>query len=314
MSQNLISQKPVLVIGSTVADIIINIDRLPKTAEDIHLKSQTMSIGGCGHNVALMIKNLNYPVTFLTPVGKGIYGDFAGKELKREGLSTDIIEVDENNGCCYCFVEASGERTFVVDHGAEYLYRKEWFTHLTPDDFCAIYVCGLEIEETTGDNVIDFLKTVSAPIYFAPGPRISKIEKSKMDRMLALHPIMHLNVDEIVGFTCAGAVDEAAKSLYSRTHNTIIITAGENGAYLYSRDECETADNCEKVATLIHIPGVKDVEVVDTIGAGDGHVGALIAARSKGMSMREAVEYANTIAAKIVATQGSALECNYGNE
>ena len=36
--------KKVLVIGSTVADIIINVDYLPTTAQDIHIKSQTMGL------------------------------------------------------------------------------------------------------------------------------------------------------------------------------------------------------------------------------------------------------------------------------
>ena len=31
--------KKILVIGSTVADVIVNLDVLPKTAEDVHIKA-----------------------------------------------------------------------------------------------------------------------------------------------------------------------------------------------------------------------------------------------------------------------------------
>ena len=40
--------KKVLIIGSTVVDIIVNlVDSLPKTGEDVHIRSQHMSLGGC---------------------------------------------------------------------------------------------------------------------------------------------------------------------------------------------------------------------------------------------------------------------------
>ena len=53
-SMNTSAMKKILVIGSTVADIIIELDRLPVTAEDVHVKTQSMSLGGCAHNVAVM--------------------------------------------------------------------------------------------------------------------------------------------------------------------------------------------------------------------------------------------------------------------
>lgn len=45
--------KKVLIIGSTVVDIIVNlVDSLPKTGEDVHIRSQHMSLGGCAYNVS----------------------------------------------------------------------------------------------------------------------------------------------------------------------------------------------------------------------------------------------------------------------
>ena len=38
--------KPALIIGSTCVDIIIHIDHLPKTEENLHPTSQTMALGG----------------------------------------------------------------------------------------------------------------------------------------------------------------------------------------------------------------------------------------------------------------------------
>ena len=53
--------KQVLVIGSTVTDVIIHVDHLPKTSEDIHVIGQTMSLGGCAYNVSDMIRHFQVP-------------------------------------------------------------------------------------------------------------------------------------------------------------------------------------------------------------------------------------------------------------
>ena len=71
--------KPALIIGSTCVDVIINIHHLPKTEEDIHPTSQSMAIGGCAFNAAYMVRLLNAPHTFITPVGGGTYGDYVAK-------------------------------------------------------------------------------------------------------------------------------------------------------------------------------------------------------------------------------------------
>ena len=84
------------------------------------------------------------------------------------------------NGCCYCFVESGGERTFIVDHGAEYLFQPEWFDLLDPADYSCVYVCGLEVEEPTGVNLISWLeKNPGLPICYAPGPRAAGCLRKK---------------------------------------------------------------------------------------------------------------------------------------
>ena len=200
--------KKVLVIGSTVADIIINVDYLPTTAQDIHIKSQTMALGGCAYNVSDMIRHFNIPYTLFSPVGTGLYGDFVRNQLAAKGLASPMPTPDQNNGCCYCFVEESGERTFIVEHGAEYLFYKEWFDHLKIEKISGVYICGLEIEDKTGDTIVEFLEAhPKLPVYFGPGPRLNRIDGELMSRIFALHPMVHLNEDEICRYTQNGKTE-----------------------------------------------------------------------------------------------------------
>lgn len=292
--------KKILVIGSTVADIIINLDFLPTTADDVHVKSQTMSLGGCAHNVADMIRHFGVPFTLFSPVGTGLYGDFVRNQLAAKGLASPMPTPDMANGCCYCFVEESGERTFIVDHGAEYLFYKEWFDQLKLDKLSCAYICGLEIEEKTGGVIVDFLEESGLPVFYGPGPRICLIDPALMERIFALHPVMHLNEDEICRYTGCDTIPEAAAALYARTGNTIIITNGSNGAYYY--------DETGSGQTLVHVPPVPVDHIVDTIGAGDAHCGAVMAGLAMGLSMYDAIAKANAASSLVVANKGGVLQ------
>ena len=76
--------KNVLVIGSTCVDVIIRVDHLPRTEENLHPESQRFAIGGCAYNVANILGRAGADMTFVTPVGrKGVFGPFVREALER---------------------------------------------------------------------------------------------------------------------------------------------------------------------------------------------------------------------------------------
>ena len=82
--------KKILVIGSTCVDIILKLDHLPVTGEDLHPKSQSMALGGCACNAAHVLLYSGSEFTFLSPVGGGIYGDFVKEALTAHGFSIPV--------------------------------------------------------------------------------------------------------------------------------------------------------------------------------------------------------------------------------
>ena len=88
--------------------------------------------------------------------------------------------------------------------------------------------------------------------------------------------------------------EEAAAALHAVTGAPVIVTLGGDGC-LY---ETGTEQG--------HIPPVK-TEVADTIGAGDAHVGALMARRALGDDWRTALTIANHYAAAVTAVTGAQL-------
>ncbi len=289
--------KKILVIGSTVVDVVIYlVDHLPATGEDVHVRSQRLSLGGCAYNVSDSIRHFGVPYTLFSPVGQGVYGQFVQDELAKRGITSPIPSPDTENGCCYCFVEDTGERSFVCYHGAEYLFRPEWFDLLDTSEIGGIYICGLEIEETTGPVIVDFLERhPEIPVYFGPGPRLTRIDPSLLSRLYAISPILHLNDTEVLEAEPAcDTVSAAAHALYAKTHNTVIVTMGRDGCYYYDGRKEEI------------IPPVPAVQA-DTIGAGDSHIGSVIACLTAGDPLPEALRKANRVSAAVVEQPGALL-------
>ena len=288
--------KKALIIGSTVVDVIVNlVDSLPRTGEDVHVRTQHMSLGGCAYNVSDSVRHFQVPYILFSPVGTGVYGYFVREELKKKGIASPIPSPNMDNGCCYCFVEKSGERTFISYHGAEYLFRKDWFDLIDPEEIDSVYICGLEIEEVTGNNIVEFLeKNPQLTVFFAPGPRLTVIDQALVNRIYNLSPILHLNETEALDASGKATVSEAGAYLYGKTHNTVIITLGEEGCYYFD-------GTTEEI-----IPPVPTTQA-DTIGAGDSHIGSVIACLKKGDSLHDAIAKANRVSSAVVSTPSAIL-------
>ena len=186
-----------LVIGAAMLDIIMEIDRLPVSGEDVYARTQSMTVGGCAYNVADILKHFQTDYTLFAPVGTGMYAAFIETQLHRSGN-----ESPSDNGYCLCLVEADGERTFLTLPGIECRFEKEWFARLDAGRYDAVYVSGYELEGEGGEVILDFLeKHQEYTVYYAPGPRITYIAEDKRNRMTALSPVLHLNEREALAST-----------------------------------------------------------------------------------------------------------------
>ena len=194
--------KKTLLIGSTCVDVIMNVKKMPQAGDDMLVQSQEHKLGGCTFNISDIMHHFEVPYTLCSPVGTGLYGDFVTKELEKRNVPVFARINDKENGCCYCVVDQNGERTFLCEHGAEYVFRREFFDSISLEEIDSVFICGLELEEPTAkaevdyvQELYDYFKAKNEPftIYFAPGPRIENIDESLLERVLDLHPVIHLN-------------------------------------------------------------------------------------------------------------------------
>ena len=289
----------ILVIGSSCVDVILQLDHLPVTEEDMHPKSQRFRMGGCAYNAANILGKAGADVTFVTPVGlKGLFGPFVLRAVEEQPWVHPVRLEDVENGCCYCLVEKDGERTFLSVHGVEYTFSPAWMQDVMEKPFDFIYVSGLEVEERTGDALTAFLEGLKGgTVFYAPGPRILTIPAGRQERILNLHPVLHLNRQEACRFTGMDDPEAAALSLHERTENAVIVTLGKDGALAVDRR-----------GRKAFAPGVQAERVVDTIGAGDAHAGMMLYGFARGMDQERALTLANRVSAMVVGVEGASLE------
>lgn len=285
-----------LVIGSAVVDVILEIPHLPVKQEDIHITKQSRSLGGCAYLASDILRHFKAPSSLCTAVGGGIYGDYVRKHLTERGVPIYVSRPERENGCCYCMVEDDGERTFIVDHGVEYTFNETYLENIDTDSIDSVYVCGLEIEEINGPEIIEYLKKhPDYTVYFAPGARVMEIPRDRMEQMLSFGPILHMNEEESMKYTGTLTPEQAARTLFEQTKNAVIITLGSKGSYCYDGENDWYAD-------LVPAECVQD-----TIGAGDSHIGAIMATRRYGLSYPEAILAANHISSAVVSQTGGML-------
>lgn len=287
-----------LVLGAAIVDKIMNINALPNSGDDICAKSEATTVGGCAYNVSNILLNLGIDHDLVVPVGSGMYGDTIEKELIKNGYKVFIKDENKDNGYCLCLVESCGERTFITVQGIECEFKKEWLCSLDTNKYDSIYISGYELEGNSGKVIADFLEANKhMKIYFAPGPRITYLDKDVINKIFSLNPIVHLNDKEAIEYTNLDDIEKSLVEIHNKTKNTVLVTVGEKGCLYID-------DNKIKL-----IKGYK-VEVIDTIGAGDSHIAGVIGALSQGYDLEEAINIANKIASKVVATKGPILDKN----
>ena len=291
--------KRLLIIGSTCVDVILRLDHLPTTGEDMH-PVQRFAMGGCAFNVAQVPKAYDVDLRFVTPIGDhGVFSDFVRAHLSNAGFRGPITVPDSENGCCYCLVERSGERTFLSVHGVEYSFHAEYMDAFAGERFDFTYICGLEVEEKTGGELVAWLEAhpdIAGTVVYAPGPRGIEVDAARTARILAMHPILHLNEQEAQALADAetNPVLSAAQALHAKTQNMVVVTRGADGVLWISADG--------SVHTAPSVPAT----VVDTIGAGDSHCGAVLTGLTLGWTEEDTMRFANQVASEVVAQEGGA--------
>lgn len=288
--------RPVAVIGGAVGDLLLSLDRLPQSGEDIEAQEGERQIGGCAFNVARALRRLQVSVINGMPVGNGPWGQACAAAMQQLGLEVILRHEQRDNGWCLALVEPDGERTFISITGCEALWSAAQLVQLALTPQTIIYANGYELVGEGGKALRHWLLSLPAQqlrvIDF--GPRLAQIDESFIDALDGTHTLLTLNRDEIQ--LLCGSGDAVTLALrFARQHRlTLICRLDSEGAWI-----------CPPEGEAQHLP-IYPVEVADSVGAGDAHCGGLLAGLACGWPLYHAVDLANQVAACVVASPGAA--------
>lgn len=290
----------VLCVGAVMADVVCQVPRLPERGEGVLVTQRAVHLGGCAFNSGNIIRQMGHPCFLMAPVGNGLYADFVRRELAARGLEALQVDTQADCGSCTCFVEPDGERTMVTSPGIERCFEASWFEGFDASGFGIALASGYEIEGPGGDAILAFMgANPHLAFAYAPGPRIMGVaaDAAKMERIKALSPLWHLNDLELsqIARGHAEGFEEAGAWLAAEYGNAVVVTRGKEGATAFFPDGAH-----------VTVP-TQPVSPVDTVGAGDTHLGALAAALSAGRGWEEALACANRAAAAVCMVEGGTL-------
>ncbi|MDG4898338.1 MULTISPECIES: ribokinase [unclassified Mesorhizobium] len=289
--------KPVVILGVFVADTAYRADRQPRMGETILGNSFKLGPGGKGSNQAVAAGKLGADITFLTRLGVDAFADMAKQTWKGAGVKSAVIDTpDSYTGAAYIFVEeGTGNNAIIVSPGAAML--------ISPEDIKAhaelilsagVFVTQLEQPIDAALKALEIARGAGVTTILNPAPAASL-----PDRIYALCDYVTPNETEAEGLTGikVSSVDDArraADALLAKGVGAVIVTLGEKGALLHTKDRSE------------HVGAVNAGPVVETTGAGDAFNGGLAAALAKGVEPLEAVRFACAVAGISVTRHGTA--------
>lgn len=279
-------------------DYSVIVNKLPLKGETIRANEFFTTAGGKGGNQAVAAKRLGADVYMIGAVGNDPAGHELCKILEEEGIKTSGIKtVDTPSGNAMITVDRNGSNTIVVFPGSNSEVNEEWLLKnkgiIEEADYVIIQ---LEIPIEAVKSAIRLSKSLNRKVILNPAPA-AKLP----DEIYKGLDIITPNETELAEITQTSDVKEGAKKLLEKGVSRIVVTLGEKGS-LYM-------DKSKEIFTEPY-----QVNPIDTTAAGDSFNGALAVALSEGMSLEDALKFANAVGGLTTTKLGAQMSLPYRDE
>jgi ribokinase len=286
----------VFVAGSINMDVVATAERHPKLGETVAGCEILYFPGGKGANQAVAAAKLGAVTTLIGRVGTDAFGRDLRAFLAAQGIDlTFVQDTPEAHTGTAIITVANADNTIVVVPGANALVTAVDVDRavLAKGD---VAISQFEIPLPAISAFFKRARAAGATTILNPAPALA-FDGGLLD----LVDILVLNESELGLLAKTGLRDtddlsrfiEAARLLRAGTDKIICVTLGKRGVIALAGGE-----------PLVFSGRV--VEAIDTTGAGDCFVGALVAQLAGGKAIGEALDYANIAASICVQRMGAA--------
>lgn len=262
----------ILCIGEALIDMICT-DKGSSLSDGEHFLKKA---GGAPANVAAAIAALGGNVEIVAKVGKDPFGTHIIEVLKSFGIATETIIVDSLHFTTFAFVSLmeNGERDFYFNRGADGMLTTEDVANMDIST-CTISHFGSATAflpgplQSTYEYMLQKAKQFHHFISFDPNYRELLFGDKKeefINRSIAfIKQCNFFKVSDEEAFLITGQsnIQEAAAHFAGMSNATFAITLGKEGTLLGKNREISI------------IPSIS-IQPIDTTGAGDAFVGAVL--------------------------------------
>jgi ribokinase len=290
-----VASPSILVVGSTMIDLIAYAERLPEAGETLVGTGFRSGFGGKGANQAVAAARFGARVAMVNTVGDDTYGADTVANLAAQGVDTTYVRrAAGSSGVAPIWVDGAGMNRIIIVPGANLLVPAE----LGPEAVVAVapvvVVGQFEIPQAVTAVAFAAARAAGALTILNPAPA-AEIDQALLDVTDWLVPNEH-EFALLGGGILAGDVreeDVLIAEFAARTGVALVVTLGERGAVVLPKGGGVT-----RVAPVA-------VTAVDTTGAGDAFVGAFAVGIALGWSPGDAASLGCAFAADSVTRPGT---------
>lgn len=283
----------VVVVGSINADLNLRVSWLPRPGETLLGKGGSTTPGGKGANQALAARLAGAETSMVGAVGTDALADTSLELLRQAGVDLSAVEVVEGpTGLAVVSVDDEAENAIVVVAGAN--------AAVTPElvEKHAAVISGADVVVVQGELPAESVTAVAGLVQSRLLVNLAPVIALSAEVLQAADPLV-VNEHEAAGAldilgVNSGDTDESSmlQSLLDAGVASVVLTVGARGALIGTP------------GGIVQVPSPR-VTAVDTVGAGDGFVGALAARLAEQQPLVEAARHAVRFAAASVQHTGA---------
>ena len=223
---------PIVVVGSSNSDMIIQLDHLPRPGETVIGGKFSTAAGGKGANQAVAAARAGGRVAFVARVGGDELGAAALAGFRRDGIDVRHVSRDpaHRSGVAFILVDRHGENSIAVASGAN--------GHLRPADVrkaapllrrAGVLLTQLETPLTAVTAAVELVSAAGGTVILNPAPG-----RPLPRRLLRQVSVLTPNESEAelltgIKLTHHVAVEKAAARLRALGARAVVITLAARG-------------------------------------------------------------------------------------
>jgi ribokinase len=292
----------IVVLGSFVQACCWKVARLPKAGETFTASALSIEAGGKGLNVAIGTRRLGADVDILLAIGQDAAADALLQLLASEGLSSTYVwPLATQSGYGAGLIADDGQNAIAVFPGPNLLLADTHAQIAKPAILAADLVYGqLETALEAVASAFHIARLAGVRTVLNPSPWQS-LPKSLLDDTDILI-VNEVEAQALLDFVmpllanlqdCIALLRPVVNSFWLVwSGSLLVITLGALGSAAFERDGA------------IHSAVAFEIVAIDSVGAGDAFASALLTGLCRGVTLTDALHYANACGAVMASRLG----------